>query len=123
MNTRIEGGLPYTTVSLTYRGVQHTFQHVLLDTGSGGTVFATNPLLAIGLTYEMDDVIHRIRGVGGTEFVFSKTIDQLAIGELSLQNFTIEVGVMDYGKKLLDLFNEYPPDNPVHFTTIPTPPE
>ena len=27
-----------------------------------------------------------------------------------------------HGKKLLDLFNKYPPDNPIKFDTIPSPP-
>ena len=40
---------------------------------------------------------HRIRGVGGAEFVFTKRIDRLAIGELDSHNFESEVGAMDYG--------------------------
>ncbi|HDZ12811.1 MAG TPA: hypothetical protein ENH53_11435 [Bacteroidetes bacterium] len=31
-------------------------------------------------------------------------------------------GLYRHGKKLLDLFNEYPPDNPVTFDSIPAPP-
>ncbi|MCP4400457.1 MAG: hypothetical protein GY801_24530, partial [bacterium] len=31
-------------------------------------------------------------------------------------------GLYIHGQKLLDLFNQYPSDNPVNFTTIPTPP-
>lgn len=31
-------------------------------------------------------------------------------------------GLYVHGKKLLDLFNEYPPDNPIAFDTIPSPP-
>ncbi|NOX65955.1 MAG: hypothetical protein GXO85_09205 [Chlorobi bacterium] len=31
-------------------------------------------------------------------------------------------GLYVHGKKLLDLFNEYPPDNPITFGTIPSPP-
>jgi predicted aspartyl protease len=100
MKIRIDGGLPYTTVSLTYRDIQRTFHRVLLDTGSGGTVFATDSVLTLGMEYEMNDVIHRIRGVGGTEFVFSKTIDRIEIGTLHRHNFPIEVGVMDYGMEL-----------------------
>ncbi len=100
MNIRIEDGLPYTAVSLAYRGSQQTFHRVLIDTGSGGTVFSTDRLLTLGLRYEMDDVIHRIRGIGGAEFVFSKNIDRISIGELELEDFEIEVGVMDYGIEL-----------------------
>ncbi len=39
----------------------------------------------------------RIRGVGGTEFVFSKTIDRISLGDLTVSDFEIEVGAMDYG--------------------------
>ena len=31
-------------------------------------------------------------------------------------------GLHVHGKKLLDLFNEYPPDNPISFNSIPSPP-
>lgn len=100
MKIWIEDGLPYTTASLTHHGTQRRLQRVLLDTGSGGSIFSVDTLLSLGVCYEMDDVIHRIRGVGGAEFVFSKTIDQIAIDDLILQNFDIEVGVMDYGVEL-----------------------
>lgn len=42
-------------------------------------------------------MIRRIRGVGGTEFVFSKRVDELSVGDLSVSHFDIEVGAMDYG--------------------------
>lgn len=97
MRVRLSDGLPYVEVSLTYRGQQITFENVLLDTGSGGTIFSADKVLAIGLRLEPNDFIHRIRGVGGTEFVFTKPLDRLALGPLSVANFEIEVGAMDYG--------------------------
>lgn len=44
--------------------------------------------------------MRRIRGVGGTEFVFMKTIDRLSAGTLETDNFEIEIGAMDYGIEL-----------------------
>lgn len=46
---------------------------------------------------EPDDEIRRIRGVGGTEFVFMKRVDRVTVGELAVKDFLIEVGAMDYG--------------------------
>ena len=69
----------------------------MLDTGSAGTVFAADKLEKINLIAEPNDLIRRIRGVGGAEYVFSKRIDALSIGTLSVTNFEIEVGAMDYG--------------------------
>ena len=45
-------------------------------------------------------MIYRISGVGGLEFVFSKAIDSIKIGEKEADNFTLEIGAMDYGFEL-----------------------
>jgi len=80
-----------------YGDRQITLENVLLDTGSAGSIFPTDQLLTIGLQYEAEDYVYRVRGVGGTEFVFAKLVDQLALGELQVEGFEIEVGLMDYG--------------------------
>jgi hypothetical protein len=98
MRMQVREGLPYVTVTLQYRGQQLDLANVLLDTGSAGTLFATDQVLAVGLQqYEANDPVQRIRGVGGAEFVFIKRIDRLSVGELQVNDFDIEVGAMDYG--------------------------
>jgi len=97
MRIHLRDGLPYVRASLTYRGQQLSFRNVLLDTGSAGTILSTDRVLTIGLMYEPDDRVQRIRGVGGTEFVFTKRVDSLAVGKLQVNDFQIEVGAMDYG--------------------------
>jgi hypothetical protein len=97
MRIQVRNGLPYVTVTLLYRGQQRDLAHVLFDTGSAGTLFAADQVLAVGLQYEADDLVQRIRGGGGAEFVFIKRIDRLSVGELQVSDFDIEVGAMDYG--------------------------
>jgi len=97
MRIQVRDGLPYVTVTLQYRGQQLDLANVLLDTGSAGTLFAADQVLAVGVQYEADDLVQRIRGVGGAEFVFLKRVDRLAVGELQVSDFDIEVGTMDYG--------------------------
>jgi hypothetical protein len=87
MRVRLKDGLPYVEVSLIYRGQQITFENVRLDTGSGGTIFSADRVLAIGLHLEPNDFIHRIRGIGGAEFVFTKPLDRLTLGPLSVSDF------------------------------------
>jgi hypothetical protein len=65
MRIQVRDGLPYVTVTLLYRGQQLDLANVLLDTGSAGTLFAADQVLAVGLQYEADDLVQRIRGVGG----------------------------------------------------------
>jgi hypothetical protein len=49
------------TVTLLYGGQQFDLVNVLLDTGSVGTLFASDQVLAVGLQYEADDPVQRIR--------------------------------------------------------------
>src|SRR3989304_6259196 len=97
MKIRLQDELPFVAIVLTYRGQQIEFENVLLDTGSAGTIFSTDKLSPVGLWYEAEDMVHRVRGVGGAEFVFSKHVDHLSIGTLGVNDFEIEVGAMDYG--------------------------
>ena len=97
MNIQVRDGLPYVTVTLLYSGQQLDLANVLLDTGSAGSLLAADQVLAVGLQYEADDPVQRIRGIGGAEFVFVKRIDRLSVGELQVSDFAIEVGAMDYG--------------------------
>ena len=97
MNIQVRDGLPCVTDTLLYGGQQLDLANVLLDTGSAGTLFAADQVLAVGLQYEADDTVQRIRGIGGAEFVFVKRVDRLSVGELQVSDFAIEVGAMDYG--------------------------
>lgn len=74
-----------------------TIENVLVDTGSASTVFSADKVLEIGLKLEAADTVHRIRGVGGTEFVFTKRVDTLFVDNLRIDDFEIEVGAMAYG--------------------------
>lgn len=97
MKLRLQDGLPYATATISYGGQSIDFHNVLIDTGSAGTIFSTDNVLALGLTYAPDDPVHRIRGVGGAEFVFTKRVDRLGIGDLQVDRFEIEIGAMEYG--------------------------
>jgi hypothetical protein len=97
MKMRLQSGLPYVSALLEYRGHNMRLENVLLDTGSARTIFAVDRVLAIGLGIEPSDEVRRVRGVGGSEFVFQKLIDLVQAGPLEARTFTIQVGAMDYG--------------------------
>ena len=97
MRIRIKNGLPYISATLIHHSQRVTLKNVLLDTGSAGSIFSTDKIAGIGLTYEPDDFVHRIRGVGGSEFVFTKRVDVLKAGDLKIAGFEIEIGAMNYG--------------------------
>ncbi len=100
MKLSLERGLLFTSVTIVHKNQTLLLERVLVDTGSAGTIFQTEQLHKIGIVYELEDEMHRIRGVGGTEFVFAKQLGQVDVGNLIIQNFDVEVGFMDYGFEL-----------------------
>ncbi|MCP4662725.1 MAG: clan AA aspartic protease [bacterium] len=70
---------------------------MVLDTGSAGSVFSADELAQIGILPGLEDKIHRVRGVGGFEFVYSKRIESIALGTMRVDDFEIQVGAMQYG--------------------------
>lgn len=97
---RIFGGLPFVHASLVFANREIKLDRCLVDTGSFSTIFAADKVVNAGIVYEPNDRIRQIRGVGGTEFVFTKTVDRILVDELSISEFRIEVGLMDYGFEL-----------------------
>jgi predicted aspartyl protease len=100
MNIDIIYGLPFVAVPICYRDQELLLKHVLLDTGSAGTVFNADIVDEIGVRVEPGDLLNTIRGVGGVEVVYSKRFDFVRIGEISLQGIEVEIGEMDYGMQI-----------------------
>ena len=81
MKIRLAHGLAYVEAALAFRGKTLHLDSVILDTGSASTLFASDRRLELGIVPEPSEPLKRIRGIGGVEFVFTKQIDRLAVGE------------------------------------------
>ncbi len=97
MKLRLVDNLPFSQITIAYRGITATVDNVLIDTGSATTILAADRLTAVHITPEPNDTLHTIRGVGGTEVVFTRRVDYVQIGKQQVPNLEIEVGGMDYG--------------------------
>jgi len=95
--------LPYVTVILAYQGESAEISNVLIDTGSATSIFSADHVAKIHLTPAPEDILYTIRGVGGTEVVFSRKVDYLQVGDRKVRGFQIEVGGMDYGFGILGI--------------------
>src|SRR5690625_75061 len=87
-------------------------ERVLVDTGSGSTVISSDLAETIGIVAKENDMIYRISGVGGSEFVYSKKVDSVRVGDLETKDFALEIGAMNYGFDLdviigLDLLKQF----------------
>lgn len=97
MNLKLKYGLPFADVVITHKGKSLSFDNFLIDTGSASTIIAAEIAVELGLGPEPLDVIRKIRGVGGTEYVYEKHVDRIQLGAKKLTQFKIQIGDMDYG--------------------------
>lgn len=85
------------TVIVRNGDLQIELRDVILDTGASVSIFDSDELEKIGIFVEPDDPIHEVRGVGGVELVIAKCLDEIQVEELTLKNFCVDMGPMDYG--------------------------
>ena len=89
--------LPFIKLKLHHNGNELILPKVLIDTGSAKSILKEELVENIGIQPEPDDILGSIRGVGGTEFVYIKQIDLIAIGNIRVNKFKVDIGEMDYG--------------------------
>lgn len=97
MRRRLAAGLLFVEAELVRGASSVRVENVLVDTGSVGTVFRFDDAEQIGLSLTRADNLHRIIGVGGSEFVARKRLEHLRIGEIVLDDVQIELGAMEHG--------------------------
>lgn len=93
-------GLPFVAIVIEFRGQKLSLDNVLIDTGSASTLLNADIVRDIGMIPEKDDIVDMIRGVGGVEYVYTKIVDSIAIGEAVTRDFQVEIGNMDYGLEM-----------------------
>lgn len=90
-------GLPFCSINIKHKGKILALDNILIDTGSGGTILKMDEVEKIDISIDVTDSIESIQGVGGSEFVYKKVIDEVSLGDFSVNDFKVEIGVMDYG--------------------------
>ncbi len=97
MRLRLRDNLPFVGITVVHQRGKIKIPNILVDTGSGGTILSADELSKIGIAPQPEDTLHTIFGVGGSEVVFTRTVDELKVGTFSVKQFEIEIGGMDYG--------------------------
>ena len=100
MKPKLLNQLLYTNISICYKDSKIDIDNILIDTGSSSTVFSADIISKIGIKPEATDPIKTIRGVGGIEIVFCRTVDYLQVNDFQMNNFEIEIAGMDYGLEI-----------------------
>jgi predicted aspartyl protease len=97
MNIELRDGLPFVKLDLTHKDKTLNVKNVLVDTGSASTIISTDIAINLELGPSPDDELFRIRGVGGSEYVYEKNIEKIKLETATIMNLKVDVGAMDYG--------------------------
>lgn len=97
IHLKIEDGLLLCSIRMKHNGEILHLERVLVDTGSGGTIISSDKAASVNIVPEANDNIYRVRGVGGSEFVYAKIVDEIELGFLKAKGFETEFGAMNYG--------------------------
>ena len=97
---KIIEGLPFVAVRLAANNLTVDVEQVLIDTGSAECVFQTDIVAKIGVAPSLDDPIVFMKGIGGEEAVIRKPIQSIAIENMVVQPFRIQIGSLEYGMRI-----------------------
>jgi len=97
MKLLIRYNLPFIKITGGYRNLSIDIPNILLDTGSATTILNADIISSIGIKPEANDTTAQIVGIGGEESVYHKNVDYIKIDNKVLHDFTIDVGILDYG--------------------------
>lgn len=96
----LKDDLIYVDATLVYGNSRIAIKNALVDTGSSSTVVSRDIAYSLGMKPEPTDIINSVQGVGGTETVIEKKIDEIILDNVAAKNFGIQVGAMNYGIEL-----------------------
>lgn len=97
MQLKLKYDLPCVTVRLGYQGAEIDVPDVVVDTGSGSTLIATDFAALAGILPLPQDKLRNVQGVGDIEAVFIRRVDRLQVDDCALDDFEIDIGNMDFG--------------------------
>lgn len=89
-------GLLYTSITIVYKGCSKTINNIVIDTGASDSIVSVDAVDDIGIYAEVGDKIISLSGVGGSlHNAFVKKIDCVKFGNLTVNNFEMDFGIID----------------------------
>ncbi|MGM0411446.1 MAG: retropepsin-like aspartic protease [Bacillota bacterium] len=93
----IKDNLPFVQLKIIHNDKELLLDNVLIDTGSAKSILKENLVETINIKPEPEDILGSVRRVGGVEYVYIKQIDLLELNGISIKDFEVDIGEMDYG--------------------------
>jgi hypothetical protein len=93
MKINLIDNLLQTSMTIIYRGMSLTIDHLVIDTGAAHSLLSSDIVSQIGIKFHNGDKLVRSFGIGGDEYSFRKRVDQIQLGSLKLNDINLDFGV------------------------------
>lgn len=91
-----QDGLLFSSIQISFRGSSKIIHNVVIDTGAAESIISPDAVEDIGIFAEPEDSVNSFYGVGGSlHNFFSKTIDEIKLGKVKLDQVKMDFGVID----------------------------
>ncbi|MFD0678189.1 MULTISPECIES: retroviral-like aspartic protease family protein [unclassified Paenibacillus] len=95
-NIEFRDGLVFTSMKVFFRGKSIVIENIVVDTGAAETIISPDVVEEIGIFAELDDYVHSFYGVGGSlHNFFTKQVEAVNLGSVSLSKVKLDFGVID----------------------------
>lgn len=96
-----QNGLLYTSIQVKFKDKIKTIDNIIVDTGAVETILSPDAVEDIGIFAEFDDTIGAFYGIGDSiHHYFSKTIHEVSLDTISVQDVKLNFGVIDIKRQI-----------------------
>lgn len=88
----------FTSIEICFQGKTKNINNIVIDTGASDTLISRDCVDDIGITVTIDDEIVTSYGIGGKDHAFVKSVDSIKIGELQINNISLDFSSFKYNE-------------------------
>lgn len=92
MNLEYVDGLLFSSITIVHHGNSITITDVVVDTGAAESVISIDAVETLFRSYEPEDQIRFMVGIGGREASIRRKIDRVLFDTFSVSDFHIDFG-------------------------------
>lgn len=93
MQMKIVDNLLQASMTVYFKDHSLTIGNLVVDTGAAHSLLSSDIVSEIGIKFENGDRLVRSFGIGGDEYSFRKQVDQIQLGDLILNDISLDFGV------------------------------
>ncbi len=95
MELELRNYLLETAMTISYKGKTMLIDKLVVDTGAAHTLISSDIVDQIGIYFESGDPLVSSYGIGGVEYSFRKSVNNIKIGAHKIQDIRLDFGNLD----------------------------